>query len=145
MELTLYRRPTVGTATPGDLYVDGALECRTLEDVVRVDDPATPQDEGKKVWGQTAIPAGRYRVRMDVVSPRFGRILPRLEGVPGFTGILIHSGNTVEDTHGCILVGQRLTDDGRIVGGTSTPAFKALFSKLKEAKEPIWIRVVDHG
>ena len=142
MELTLYRRPTVGNATPGDLYVDGVLECRTLEDVVR---PLGPHGEGK-VPGETAIPAGRYRVRMDVVSPRFGRILPRLEGVPGFTGILIHSGNTAEDTHGCILVGQRLTEDGsRIVGGTSTPAFKALFAKLKAAQGPIWIRVVDHA
>lgn len=142
MELTLYRRPTVGTATPGDLYVDGALECRTLEDVVR---PLGPHGEGK-VPGETAIPAGRYRVRMDVVSPRFGRILPRLEDVPGFTGILIHSGNTAEDTRGCILVGQRLTEDGsRIVCGTSTPAFKALFAKLKAAQGPIWIRVVDHG
>ena len=64
-----------------------------------------------------AIPAGEYALRLDVVSPRFARSprrwsaawgarLPRLEGVPGRAGILIHPGNRPADSSGCVLVGR---------------------------------------
>jgi len=69
--------------------------CDTLEDPVR----------DKKIAGITAIPSGRYEITLED-SPHFKRELPYLHDVPEFTGILMHAGNTPEDTRGCILVGE---------------------------------------
>ena len=81
--------------TIGQLFVNGEYFCDTLEDEIRQ----------VKVMHETAIPAGTYKVTLER-SPRFKRILPLLHNVPGFTGILIHSGNTDKHTSGCILVGK---------------------------------------
>lgn len=55
--------------------------------------------------GVSCIPQGRYKVRTHR-SPKFGLCLKVLD-VPERSEILIHVGNTIEDTSGCILVGQR--------------------------------------
>lgn len=133
MFLELRRKELMENQTTGELWINGAFECYTLEDVVR---------SGPKVFAKTAIPQGTYSITMNL-SPKFKKILPRLERVPGFTGILIHGGNTHEDTSGCILVGDEL-QDGRIKGGTSTPAIKRLVARLAAiaaAKEAIQITV----
>ena len=131
MKIELHRQKLTAKVALGDLYVDGVYECHTLEDVVRLDDSSTPQDEGAKVFGETAIPAGTYRVIINL-SPRFKRQMMRLLEVPNFTGILIHGGNTAEDSHGCILVGQELAGE-TIKAGTSTPAVRALQAKVQAA------------
>lgn len=82
--------------TIGRLYIGDDYFCDTLEDRVR---PA-----GVKVYGKTAIPAGKYKVRK-TMSPRFGKILPEILGVSNFAGVRIHSGNNAADTDGCILLG----------------------------------------
>jgi hypothetical protein len=52
----------------------------------------------------SCIPAGRY-VCHRVKSPKFGITFEVMQ-VPGRSNILLHSGNTLEDTHGCILIGE---------------------------------------
>ena len=118
MKLELVRKVKTGESTIGTLSIDGVFQCYTLEDVVR---------SGEKVWGQTAIPCGEYRVML-TMSPRFKRILPLIVDVPGFDGIRIHPGNTAKDTDGCILVG---TSSGVDFIGSSRVAFEALYSKLQ--------------
>lgn len=52
----------------------------------------------------SCIPEGTYKVRQ-YQSRKFG-LTWRLEDVPGRTDILIHAGNTITDSKGCILVGR---------------------------------------
>ncbi|WP_071145903.1 DUF5675 family protein [Bacteroides ihuae] len=106
MKLLLKRIARKSGYTIGKLFVDGEYFCDTLEDTDRLDEGMS-LDEIKKLKqpGQTAIPEGSYKVIVNV-SPKFKRLLPRLQNVPGFEGVLIHRGNTAKDTAGCILVGE---------------------------------------
>lgn len=105
MKLLLERKWPKSTYTIGRLYVDGELFCNTLEDrVADINKNGVFDGDEKKIYSETAIPYGTYKVVYEW-SPRFGRNLPRLLNVPSFSGILIHSGNTAKDSSGCILVG----------------------------------------
>src|SRR5262245_21836096 len=101
MTLRLIRNPSKNHVPFGTLYVDVVMECLTLEDEIR--ERSGVPVSAWKVPGQTAIPAGRYSMRL-TMSARFGRVLPLLLNVPGFSGIRIHTGNVIDDTDGCILV-----------------------------------------
>lgn len=125
MDLLLKRKYLKPTYTIGCLFVNGTRFCDTLEDRVR------DLSHEAKIPGQTAIPAGRYEVIVNY-SPRFKRNLPRLLNIPGFTGILIHRGNTPSDTSGCILVGEN-REPGKVLN--STPYELRLTALLKEAQE----------
>jgi len=126
VRLELPRLIETDRATFGELSVDGAFECLTLEDRVR---EIGPNGEGK-IPGETAIPAGTYQVAL-MMSPRLGKIYPRLLNVPPFSGILIHKGNRSADTHGCILVGSTMAGPDLLTG--STVAFDRLYPKLQAA------------
>jgi hypothetical protein len=121
MILRLNRLEFGDTYTIGELYIDGKWECYTLEDKVR--------PEGEKVYGETAIPVGQYKVIVNV-SNRFKRLLPLLLNVPQFEGVRIHAGNRPADTEGCILVGRK-KGSGEIY--ESKLAFAPLLVKLQDA------------
>lgn len=57
-----------------------------------------------KTKHKISIPEGRYEIKL-TYSNRFKVVMPILLNVKGFEGIRIHSGNSVKDTDGCILVG----------------------------------------
>ncbi len=110
--------------------------CDTLEPTWR-----DYRNGGRKIKGRSAIPEGRYAVVI-TWSPRLKEWLPLLLGVPMFSGIRIHSGNTAKDTEGCILVGQNLKR-GMVLN--SRIWLKRLKDKIVEAKargEGVWITVV---
>lgn len=149
MQLTLVRTDRQPNYTAGSLFVNGEFFCYTLEDKDRglTSDMSLEDIQSKKIYGKTAIPKGVYLIDMNTVSTKFkdrlwakpydGK-LPRLLDVPGYEGILIHIGNTVEDTSGCILVGTEYSD-GFL--RNSATAFTSLMSVLTNTKEPIIITI----
>ena len=140
MELVVQRIAQKQTYTIGRLYVDGERYCDTLEDKVRDINRNGVFDNGeKKVYGETAIPFGKYEIKM-TFSPTFSQksaykafikngLMPEICNVPEFTGIRIHGGNTAADTFGCLLVGKN-TVVGRLTESLAT--FKPLYAKLYE-------------
>lgn len=132
MKLELVRHYLGENYTIGKLSIDSKYFCDTLEDAVR---PI-------KIYGKTAIPFGTYKIILNE-SPRFGRVLPRLLNVPKFDGVLIHRGNTAEDTAGCILVGENRVK-GKVIN--STPYEIELVKRMREAvlkNETIEINIKD--
>lgn len=109
--------------TIGKLYINGDYFCDTLEDTYR--------PNGIKVYGETCIPEGTYKVIINI-SKRFGVMMPLLLDVLGFVGIRIHPGNTDKDTLGCILVGENKVKGGLI---NSRIAFNNLMNILEGATD----------
>ena len=138
MRINLKRTEKTGKATIGKLYVDDQFDCWTLEDVVR-EIPNTPVEKWK-VPGETAIPIGTYNIIVNV-SPRFKKLLPRLEGVPGFNGVLIHPGNTSKDTEGCILVGMKKGIDVIYESKIAFERLMILIGAALDRKETVTIEI----
>jgi hypothetical protein len=146
MEIICQRTSPAGQPrTRGLITIKDAI--LSLEDTVR-----KPGDA--KVPGQTALPAGRYRVTLEN-SPRFGPDTLTLTGfvngflskVPGatatHTGVRVHGGNLVTDTDGCPLVGLEYTAEGI---ANCAPAVDFLESAAKAAikrKEEVWWEIKD--
>jgi hypothetical protein len=122
MEFTLVRKYFQPTYTIGKLFIDDDYICDSIEDKVRPlkdlnnDGDFDEPGEGK-IYAQTAIPYGRYQIKM-VYWERKSRLTPQLLNVPGFTGIYIHSGTTASDTAGCLIFGEN-----RIKGGVTMSRF----------------------
>lgn len=154
MKLKVERRWKKTTYTIGILYVDGVRFCETLEDKDRglKQSDSLSFIKSRKVYQETAIPTGTYKVAMNVTSPKYsasswywklcqGKV-PRLLDVPGWEGVLVHTGNTALDTAGCILVG-RNTKVGQLTESKAT--FEKLYKKMRAAAdkgEAITIEIV---
>ena len=108
VELT--RTETGPDGTIGYLKVDKVSFCVTLE---------PPDILNKK--NVSAIPTGQYICRR-VDSPKFG-ITFEIQDVPDRVGVLFHKGNTVDDTHGCVILAQhwgKLNGDRAILNSGKT-------------------------
>ena len=119
-ELKIKRATYTATSTIGEMTLDGKHICWTLEDKVRGLKEA-------KVYGKTAIPAGRYQVIIDH-SNAFGKDMPHVLNVPGFEGIRIHQGNHEIDSLGCVLIGLQKGPDAIF---DSAKAFQIFMPVLK--------------
>ena len=128
MELELLRISSQEDST------NGIFLCYTLED----------QHRETKVWGDTRIPAGTYRITLRTVGGHHSRYTSKygkmhkgmlwLRDVPGFEYILIHVGNDDDDTAGCLLLGDSQKYNGKSNKngfiGSSTTAYKRVYPEI---------------
>lgn len=149
MKLELIRKYKKEEYTIGELFINGKYFCDVLEDKDRglTSDMSLNEIKEKKVYGETAIPTGTYKVDMNTVSPSFkDRIwakpyngkLPRLLDVPGYEGVLIHVGNFASESLGCLLVGRNKTK-GMVNDSKNT--FNELMDVLLADKDNITITI----
>lgn len=151
MKILLKRIAKKPKYTIGRLSIDGTYQCDVIEDTDRglTDKMSLEEIKNKKVYGETAIPTGTYKVTLDVVSPKYskspfyqtyanGGRVPRLLNVKGFDGVLIHTGNSEKDSLGCLLVGQNKVV-GQVINSKET--FKALYKELLKDKNNITITI----
>ena len=110
--------------------------CYTLED----------ESREEKVYGETCIPEGEYCIQFRneggyhaKYSKRFADVhMGMLEvcDVPNFKYILLHCGNTDEDTAGCLLLGDTQENNNIKTGGfigRSTKAYLRVYPKIAQA------------
>jgi hypothetical protein len=144
LNLKLERKWKKEKYTIGNLFINGVFFSNVLEDTVRgLRQDMTPEEIQKiKIHGQTAIPSGRYEIRV-TLSARFRRQLPILLNVPGYAGVRIHPGNTDANTEGCLLPGKN-DRVGQVSNSRATMA--ALQKQIEEAiyqNSKVYIEIVD--
>tara|TARA_R110002167_G_scaffold44607_1_gene134045 strand:+ start:386 stop:880 length:495 start_codon:yes stop_codon:yes gene_type:complete len=139
MKLKLLRINSSKDSTNGLLYditSDPKFLCYTLEDEPRE----------VKVKHETCIPAGEYCLGFrkvgrlhDKYQYRFPEIhtgMIEILDVPNFKYILIHCGNTDEDTSGCLLLGDTQENNNikqKGFVGKSTQAYFRVYKAIAEA------------
>lgn len=135
-------------STLSHLFIDGERQCFILEDGYR----------DKKINGETRIDGGRYKLDLRLSSPMADRYNAKfadiwhagmlwLRDVRDFEWIYLHIGNRVEESEGCLLVGEDALWDGENWKlGHSTRAYKALYPKLLHAlndgDQEVWVDVI---
>ena len=90
---------TPDKGTKGTFLIDGKLQCFTLE----------PYHRQNRV-NLSSIPAGQYYCK-PYSSDKYSETW-EVTGVEGRSKILFHTGNTDEDSSGCIILGSEVNDNG---------------------------------
>lgn len=131
-EIKVYRFSSDTDSTLSAIHIDGKFECYGLEDEHRT----------VKLWGETRIPKGKYKIGVRTIGGHneryskkfssFHKGMLHVLNVPNFEYILIHIGNTDDDTAGCLLVGQECNNNkiskGALIG--STLAYRSFYNKV---------------
>lgn len=148
MNLRLERFLSDDDTTLGSLYVDTRWVCFTCEDEFR---PV-------KLAKETRISAGTYRLKLRAeggfherylakFGPQFHKGMIWLQDVPGYQWVLIHIGNTDEDTEGCLLVGAGANAvHGSLSISNSLAAYQKLYPLVRDALlrgEAVQLTIVD--
>lgn len=143
-ELSLVRFHSTKTYTGGLLLGDAdEFLCFTLEDA----------HQFTKIPGETRIPKGRYRVELRAASPTSAKYAKKfdyhkgmlwLRDVEGFEFIYMHIGNKVEDTKGCILLGEELSTRNATLG-LSAHAYERVYKHILNLilQGEVWITIFD--
>ena len=132
MHIEVFRYNSNIDHTNSIILLNGKYECDGLEDEYRRD----------KVMHETRIPDGTYKIKLRTKGGfhqkyrnKFGywhQGMLWIKDVPGFEYILIHIGNTDDDTSGCLIVGSAGKNDQNWISN-STDAYKSLYPKVRNA------------
>ena len=128
VKIEVIREDYLEDRTLGKMYVNGEYFCDTLEDTDR-----GLESGGTKIYGETAIPKGKYKITM-YYWPKYHNHYPLLLRVPQYTGIFIHGGTNPKSTLGCIIIGER-TENNRI---TNSPKYVEALRKHFKLKDEKW-------
>jgi len=148
MRINVLRYSSGKESTLGAMFIEGKFVCYTIEDEKR----------SVKVYGETRIPSGSYKIGFRKVGgfhgryrrkfPKFHMGMLQILNVPNFKYVLIHIGNKDDDTAGCLLVGDTANnntmEDGFI--GSSRRAYKRVYLTVAQVladSEPVWIHLSD--
>ena len=131
MEIIIKRIARKTGYTIGHLSINDHTICDTLEP------HCIDWSRERKLPGKTAIPEGRYRVEM-IYSAKFERQMPYLQGVPHFTGVMIHQGNAPKNTQGCILVGYNTIRGLVLKSRDAMLKIDEYIKYARKAKQEIW-------
>ena len=131
MESKIIRVAQGKESTLSQLYINGIFQCYLLEDKIRE----------VKIPSQTAIPKGVFNLKLNTYGAKnvdykkaFGKVhqgMIEITGLPNFSYVYIHTGNTIEDTAGCPLCGfgfQLIQGDYRVT--QSVMAYQMIYPKL---------------
>ena len=125
LEIVLSRETVKENYVKGNLQLPSGKFLRTLERPWKNNEPFL-----------SCIPTGLYKCKR-FHSQKFGNTF-EVTGVSGRDAILFHSGNVVDDTHGCILLGCRNGGSGAIL--ESKKAMELFLEELKEVESfDLWI------
>ncbi len=118
-------------STLSHLYIDDIFQCYLLEDKIRIN----------KVPKQTAIPTGNFTLRLNTWGgknaeyrqkfPMLHKGMIEINGLPNFSFVYIHIGNTYRQTAGCPLCGfgfDFIDGDYQVVH--SNAAYQQIYPKL---------------
>ena len=138
MQIELIRNVLGENFTGGELWIDGAFFCYTLEDKDRgLSQTDKLKDiEKEKVYGETAIPTGIYKVIINY-SERFKTRMSLLLNVLGFSGIRIHAGTKTENTLGCILLGMEIDKENGVLSNSrlAIDRFNKILFKINKTEK----------
>lgn len=140
MDLHQYRQIITNLSTTGRFYINCEPFCYGLEDPDRdlVSTMSLTEIKRIKIAGNTAIPAGRYRV-VKYWSAERNCFLPLLIGVPGFDFVEIHIGNFPKDTRGCLLLGKGIGLNCVTESRAIMEVFYKRFLHAIDNGEEVWI------
>lgn len=129
MIVEIKRNPDEYRATVGSMFINGVELCATLE-LPWVDENGDKISDKEK----SCINSGVYTCKR-INSPHFGEVFEIID-VPNRTHVLIHKGNFLKNTKGCILLGLiRGEKDNEPCVYQSTEAFNRFIKHLEGLKE----------
>jgi hypothetical protein len=143
MEILIKRLYKKSNYTISKVYINGTYFSDALEDTDRglTSDMSLEEIKNKKIYGKTAIPTGLYTI-LYTFSPKFKRMLPLINNVKGFDGIRLHSGNTAEDSLGCVLLGFN-KEKGKVLQSRDTcnKFYKLIEEAITKKNESITLKI----